>query len=132
MNIISDNKNKNKEIINLLLIELYKNYPNLIIYVDNVKTQIHFEIINDFIKNYDSKIYILIQINKNTFNILSKIKYLFIYSFNINKPIFSDDMEYRLLYSQNILKLDEIKKIYSNKLKNFFNNVDYEVYLYLL
>lgn len=122
---------KGKNLINKLLKILQEKIENIELYIDNIKTKLEFDIIDSFIKTYDANIAIFVQINNKTLPSLCGINFKLITSETDSLSI-SDDMEYHLPFTLNAISLTQIKNIYSEKLKPYFSNIDYEDYRFLL
>lgn len=122
---------KGKTLIIKLLEILQKNIKNMELYIDNIKTKMEFDIIDDFIKTYDANINIFIQINNNTLPTLCNINFKLI-TYEPDSFSISDDMEYHLPLKLDAISLTVIKNTYSEQLKSYFSNFDYEDYRFLL
>ena len=123
---------KGEELIMKILVLLHEKFNDFTFYIDNVKTSIQFNLIKNFIDTYrKDKIYVLIQINQNTLDSLLKVHYILLDNLNIGHSLV-DDLEYYISINQTLTNENKIKEEYSNKLKKYFENFNYESYINLL
>ena len=122
---------KGAKLIQNLLEVLKNNFKDFYLCVDNIKTKEEFNIINTFISSNKINFEAFIQINGNTLDCLNDINYHLIYNIPENKDLFNDITYYLPLYFGEINKA-KIKENISEKLKSYFEKVDFESYRYLL
>ena len=126
------NMYKEKELIEKLFTVLYEKFGDFRLYVDNVKTKYHFDIIKNILDSYYFRdAFILIQINPNTFNSLLTVRFKLIKKEDEQNSL-NDDLEYYLPICFKKLDETKIKNDYYEKLKPFFNDCNYYSYVYLL
>jgi len=114
---------KNKKLITNL-INLLKNFNDIKIYFDNVKTKVQLELISHLTETDFENVKIFIQINKDTFEAIQNINYKLV-NFTSNYSIL-DDLDFYLPYILGKCNEAQKKKEYSEKLKPFFD--DYDIY----
>ena len=124
---------KGEKLIYNLLELLYSQFGNTFrLYVDNIKTRVQLNIINTFLSRFNLEdVFVLIQINKNTLYCLSDIKYVLIEKEIVDTSI-NNEFEYYIPFELGETNIKKIKKEYSEQLKPFFENFNYDSYLYLL
>ena len=124
---------KGEKLIYDLLELLYSQFGNTFrLYADNIKTRVQLNIINTFLSQFNiDDVFVLIQINENTLYCLSDIKYVLIDKVIVDTSI-NNDFEYYIPFELGETNIKKIKKEYSEQLKPFFANFNYDSYLYLL
>ena len=102
------------------------------LYIDNIKTISHFNIIKHLTNEYgEADIMNLIQINDKTLCLLPEIKFRIIEN-NMCSSSIDDELEYYIPLKLGEINIKKIKNDYSKKLEIFFDKFDYEHYLHLL
>ena len=121
---------KGKILVEKILDLLVKNFKDYELYIDNIKTKFEFDIVDNFIKTYDLKTFAFIQINNNTVGVLSGINYKLVE--NLNNFSILEDFEFYLPLNFGEINESQIRENYTKNLRNYFKNVDYEGYRFLL
>lgn len=122
---------KGEKLLQSLLNILTNNFVNFFLCFDNIKTKKEFDVAKTFVDSYNVDFASFIEINKSTLDCLKDINYLFIYNITENNDI-SSDIAYYLPLTLGKINMDKIKESFSEKLKLYFEKIDFESYRYLL
>ena len=134
LNIINNSKERKNDLITKILDLINENFDDCYLIFDNIKDEIEFNIIFNYFKNKTIKgyIYIYIQLNSNTLNLInSNINKLHLVKSSTKPQKILDNLDNYISSLKKISKNTIIKE-YSNKIKKLFTKLDYENYSLLL
>lgn len=121
-----------KELIIKLFELLCKKFEFFKLYIDNVKTKVQFDIVQKILGlHYFDDFFVLVQVNALTLSSLFTVNFR-LFDYMERQYSIKEDLEYYINISLNNLDDKTIKKNYSKKLQPFFNNFNYDSYLFLL